>query len=420
MRRSVFFSLIAEIGASLSMFLTFRLASEFWGVSGFAEWIMARRLMAVIVPVITMGMDVGLTRAIASSRENLAQPYLLAACLVVGVMAAVTAVATVPFAQEISQIVFGNTTHADLVVPVFIMSAAYAFYVLLYGLLRGRFQIMEANLAHICAYGVLPLLAIFIFHTSPSQSIAAIGAAAAIATGFFLIKTLSVRQIGIRMLREATHQLVAYGGSRMVAAIMLMSLALLPASIAAYRAGIEAGGFVALALSVIGLAGSASAPIQLILLPMASAMWANGRLIELKAAFGRLELVIVCLGVAAVVVVPLIAPVISALVVGQRDPQLELALGFAGPAVGPFMYFVCGRQIIDACTVKGMNTRNLFFGALGFFIALVMLTAAGVGDVAAVMLSYSCAMLVIAVATGRTIRNLFSNPSVDTDEYFPK
>ncbi|MCB0257444.1 MAG: hypothetical protein KDI55_27285, partial [Anaerolineae bacterium] len=63
MRRSVVFSFVAEIGASLSMFLTFRLASEFWGVAGFAEWVMARRLMAFIVPVITMGMDVGLTRA---------------------------------------------------------------------------------------------------------------------------------------------------------------------------------------------------------------------------------------------------------------------------------------------------------------------------------------------------------------------
>jgi O-antigen/teichoic acid export membrane protein len=415
MRRSVFFSLIAEIGASLSMFLTFRLASEFWGVAGFAEWIMARRLMAVIVPVITMGMDVGLTRAIASSRESLAQPYLLAACLVVGVMAAVTAVAAVPFAQEMSQIFFGNTKHADLVVPVFIMSAAYAFYVLLYGFLRGKLQIMEANLAHVCAYGVLPLLAIFLFHRSPSQSIAAIGAAAAIMTGFVLFKSLSIQLVSISMLRDTTRHLVAYGGSRMVAAILLMSLALLPASIAAYRAGIEVGGFVALSLSVIGLAGSASAPIQLILLPMASAMWANGRRIELKAAFGRLELVIVCLGVAALVVVPLIAPVISALVVGQRNPQLEQALGYAGLAVGPFMYFVCGRQVIDACTVKGMNTRNLFFGALGFFIALVILMAAGVNDVAAVMLSYSFAMLVIAVATGRTIRSLFKNPSVDTD-----
>lgn len=420
MRRSVVFSFIAEIGASLSMFLTFRLASDFWGVSGFAEWIMARRLMAVIVPVMTMGMDVGLTRTIASSRPDSARSYLLAACLVVAFMLALTSITTVPFARDISRIIFGNTTHADLVVAVLIMSAAYAFYVLLYGLLRGQLRIMEANLAHIIAYGVLPLLVILGFHESPVQSITAIGGVAAIVTGFFLFRNVAIRSTRIPALREKTRQLVAYGGSRMVAAILLMSLALVPASIAAYRTGIEAGGFVALALSVIGLAGSVSAPIQLILLPMASAMWANGRQIELQVAFGRMEIVIICFGAAALLVVPLSAPVISTLVLGQRNLQLEQALSFAGPAVGPFVYFVCGRQVIDACSVKGINTHNLLFCALGFFAALAILLTLGISDVPAVMLSYSCAMLVLAVATGRAIRNLLKGASVDSGHGLPE
>lgn len=415
MRRSVFFSLLAEIGASLSMFLTFRLASDFWGVSGFAEWIMARRLMAFIVPVITLGMDVGLTRSVAGSRQDLAESYLLAACLAVGVMVAATAIVIVPLAPEISRIAFGGTEHGGLVVPVVIMSAAYAFYVLLYALLRGRLQIMEANLAHIIAYGVLPLSTIFFFHDSPAESITAIGATAAVVTAMAFLIRFPIRSASVAVLRDRMRELVGYGGTRMVAAVLLMSLALVPASTAAYLSGIEAGGFVALALSVIGLAGSASAPIQLILLPMASAMWVNGQKMELRLAFGRLERVIMFLGVVAILVVPLFAPMIAILVMGQRDPQLEQVLRFAGPAVGPFMYFVCGRQIVDACTVKGVNARNVLLGVVAFFAALAVLLAVGVANVTAVMLGYCCAMLVLAVATGGAIRSLLNESASSGD-----
>lgn len=402
------------------MFLTFRLASEFWGVAGFAEWVMARRLMAFIVPVITMGMDVGLTRAIASSRENCSQSYLQAACLVVGVMAAAATIAAVPLADEISRIVFGSIAHAELVLPVVFMSAAYAFYVLLYGCLRGRIQIMEANLAHIVAYGVLPLCVISMVHESPAQAITAIGVVAAIATGLVLVRYLSASSSGASALSSRTRELVSYGGTRMIAAMLLMSLALIPASIAAYRSGIEAGGFVALALSVVGLAGSASAPIQLILLPMASAMWAKGQREELKVAFGRLERVIIFLGIAALLIVPFSAPLVSILVVGKRQPELEQVLRLAALSVGPFMYFVCGRQVIDACTVKGTNTRNLLLGGLGFLVALGILLAFGVGDVTAVMLSYSSAMLVLAIATGWAIRSLFRGLSTQSGQGVPE
>jgi O-antigen/teichoic acid export membrane protein len=415
MRRSFIFSVIAEIGASLSMILTFRLASEFWGVAGFAEWIMARRLIAFVVPVMTMGMDVGLPRAVASSLAGLSHSYLAAASLVVTVMIVGVAAIMIPLASFVSQVIFGDAEHSRLVMPVVIMSAAYALYVLLYGFMRGRLQIMQANFAHIFFNGVLPLALIWLVHDSVELAISTIGVVVAVVTVAYLGSCLWSSFKSIDALPKRTHELADYGVPRMLAAILLMSLSLVPASIAAYRSGIEAGGFIALTLSIVGIAGCASAPIQVILLPLASSMWADGRRHELKNAFRRLEWVIVLLGALAFVIVPFVTPIIAMLVLGERNQLLEHALSFAGLAIGPFMYFVCGRQIVDACTARGINTRNLLLAGVCFLASLMLLYSFGVDDVAAIMLSYSVAMLVLAVATAHAVRGLVGSVSLGPD-----
>jgi hypothetical protein len=135
----------------------------------------------------------------------------------------------------------------------------------------------------------------------------------------------------------------------------------------------------------------------------------------LKNAFRRLEWVIVLLGALAFVIVPFVTPIIAMLVLGERNQLLEHALSFAGLAIGPFMYFVCGRQIVDACTARGINTRNLLLAGVCFLASLMLLYSFGVDDVAAIMLSYSVAMLVLAVATAHAVRGLVGSVSLGPD-----
>ncbi len=102
MRRSIAFSAIAELGATLSMVATFHIASDRWGMLGFAEWIMARRVLAFLLPLVTFGLDVGLPRAIARSPPGDGEGYLWAAVAIVLAMAASMGIVLLPLDQWIA------------------------------------------------------------------------------------------------------------------------------------------------------------------------------------------------------------------------------------------------------------------------------------------------------------------------------
>ena len=406
MRRTIAFSAIAELGATLSMVLTFRIANDRWGIVGFSEWILARRLLAFLLPVLTLGMDVGLPRAIAKSHIAGAEAYLLAAVAIVIATTVFSGAVLLPVDGWVARVVFGDSARSPLVAPIVLISAAYAFHILVYGYLRGRLRIMEANLAHILAFGVIPLVVLLVANSSVATAISATAAVIFLAAGVFLAVNLRFAERSGAVFREQVAELAHYGGPRMIAALLLMALSLFPASLVAFRSGIEAAGFVALAFSVVGLAGSACSPLGVVLLPLAASMWAKGRRAELLWEFRRLEKILLLLGIAAIVVIPVCAPVLAWIFLGERDPELLTALRLSGLAAAPFIYFVCARQVVDACSVDAWNTRNLLIAVASFAAAWFAFGAIGLDSIVVAMLSYACSMLVLALLTARTVRRL--------------
>ena len=188
-----------------------------------------------------------------------------------------------------------------------------------------------------------------------------------------------------------------------------MALSLFPASLVASRAGIEAAGFVALAFSVVGLAGSACTPVGVVLLPVAASMWAKGLRADLLLEFRRLERILVLLGILAIVVIPLSAPLLAWLLLGESEPALLTALGLSGLAAAPFIYFVCARQVVDACSVDAWNTRNLLVAVAAFVVSWFAFGATSFDAIVVAMLSYASAMLVLAFLTARTVRLLLKD-----------
>ena len=215
MRRTIAFSAIAELGATLSMVLTFRIANDRWGIVGFSEWILARRLLAFLLPVLTLGMDVGLPRAIAKSRADGAEAYLQAAVVLVFATTLLAGAVLLPFDEWVARAVFGDSTRSHLVAPIALMAGAYAFYTLVYGYLRGRLEIMEANLVHILAFGVAPLIVLLVANSSVAMAIAATGVAILLAAGTFLAARLRLIEPSAAVFREQLPELVHYGAPRM-------------------------------------------------------------------------------------------------------------------------------------------------------------------------------------------------------------
>lgn len=406
-RRAVAFAFIAELGATISMVATFRLANEWWAVSGFAEWIMSRRLIAFVVPLITVGLEVALVRSLARTEAGDSRPSEPAALLIVVTSAFFIAVVMLALPESISGLVFGDPKYADLVLPVVCVSVAYSLHVIHYAGLRGKARYMQANLAHITVFGVVPLAMIFMFSQSVAATLLAISVTVIVVTCLSMLVNSRWRPFTARQLASEVRDLLGYSAPRMVAALLLIALTLLPASMVATTSGIEAAGFVALALSIVGIAATASAPIQVVLLPTASAMWMDGRQRQLMEKFRVMEMVIVVLGVAAVVLMPFVAPLISIVILGFDDPSLKRMLFISSVAIGPFLYFVCGRHIIDACTSRPLNTYALLVSLIILVILAAVFRRLGIAAVDGVVSSYVLATIVLAVSTRIVIYRLF-------------
>ncbi|MCC7257961.1 MAG: hypothetical protein IT486_06285 [Gammaproteobacteria bacterium] len=215
-------------------------------------------------------------------------------------------------------------------------------------------------------------------------------------------------RLTIAQLGSAMRDLLTYSVPRMGAALLLIALTLLPASMAATTAGLDAAGLVALALSVVGIAATASAPIQVVLLPTASVMWADGRQSQLLANFRKMEMIVGVLGVMAAVLMPVVAPYISVVILGAEDPLLRRVLIISAVAIGPFVYFVCGRQVVDACTVRPLNTYNLVMALIAFLAFVAILRWLGLPEVDVIIGSYVLAVVVLAASTRIVIYRLFS------------
>lgn len=406
-RRVVAYALLAELGATASMIATFRLATDNWGVPGFGEWIMSRRLIAFVVPIVTVGLDIGLVRALAQPRDSEDRCSELAALLIIIASSMLAGIVMIAFPETISTLVFGSAGHVNLVLPVLCVSGAYALHVFHYAALRGRANYMLANLAHVLVYGVIPLAMILAFPESITTTLFSTAATVFALTVVSLAVSSRWGQPTVERLLAAVQDLLAYSAPRMVSALLMIALTLLPASMAAASAGIEVAGFVALALSVVGIAATASAPIQVVLLPTAASMWAGGQKEQLISGFRKMELGIGVVGVVAIALMPMAAPVISAAIVGADDPLLRRTLIISSAAIGPFLYFVCGRQVVDACSLRPLNTYNLVISLAAFVFAALMLRHSGFSEVVIIVGSYVLAVIVLAVLTRTVIYRIF-------------
>lgn len=401
----------------VSMVACFKIAAELWGDQGFGEWALARRLLSCLLPLIVCGLDVAIPRYVAIAgrgRGGLGAAEIMSgALLFTAASVTVVVAAAVSTQREIGALFFGDARYASLVSPLCFLIPGYALHILAYAYLRGSSRIAEANLIHVLMHGVFPLVALATHPASPQQAFWRLGAL--VTTLGLLAAVYAFRRSGMNPIAApaASRLLVGYGLHRMLAAFGLLLLATLPGTIAANRAGVAQAGFVVFGLSFIGLAGSAAAPLGVTLLPLASGLIAEGRLAELRALYRRLQWIILAGSLAAAALVWLLAARVTALFFGTANEEAAVVLRICAAGAGPYFYFCCMRNFIDAHTESGLNTRNVMIALLAFgFAAGFASLAGGIAAARIAVGAYVVALVVLALCTWRATDSLFSPRSV--------
>jgi O-antigen/teichoic acid export membrane protein len=406
MRRGIAFSVLAEFGATVSMVATFRLAVELWGNAGLGEWAISRRLLALLVPALTIGLDVALPWAIAKRLGDRANGQVAASTGTVLVLSAVLIPGLYIARNPVASLVFGDPQYVGLVMPVAGMAVGSALYVIVYGYLRGTMQIMKANLAHVLMYGIAPLVVMLTVRIDAATVMVMLAAASAVPCSVLLGRLVRRNTLPVRELVSDALAMAQFGASRVVGALLLILLSLAPASYVAATDGIAAGGFVALALSIVGMAGSLFVPLGVTLLPQATRLAAEGRLGVMRASFFKIERAILVSSAPVVVVGFAFAPVIAWILAGKTATDVVTPIRLAMLAIPPLVYFTASRPLIDACSTKAENTINIAYACVIFAAALIIGFSVFSNRTLIAMISYASALLGLAVLSWRSIRRI--------------
>lgn len=396
-RRDYVTTFVAEALVVVSYLAAFRLVALFLGTTGFGEYSLSRRTLSLLLPLVVLGVDVGVARYVSYAEANKSggsSAYPPAALAMLAASAGLISVVLLAFHDFWAQVFFGSPTYAGLVMAVPVLIVGGGLQVIAYSYLRGLARIQWANLFYVLNYAVVPVAAIVIFRNSVELMLVGLGA------GWMATSVVALSRLPLNFheLKARIGELARFGVPRIPGDFIAMVLFAMPGILVAHSADIRVAGIVAFGIAALGMIGTALTPVSFVLLPFASRMFAAGSVKQLRTEMAE----VVGITMAGTLVVVVIAEVFAGQIVNAY-----LGPGFAAGAdilrltmVGalPWGVYVTLRSVIDARHVRPVNARNMITAFLCFVILAVLLPRATDATTSAV-LAFVIALWILAGLT---------------------
>jgi O-antigen/teichoic acid export membrane protein len=401
-------TIVAEFLVVISMIATFRVALMFWGELGFGEWVLSRRILSFLGPLISCGLEFALIQSLAgrldSDRSAPVGNVFAGSLAIVLCTSLVLGTVLVLFPDSTASILYGNRAHSNLSLPLAILMLAYGVYVPGYAYFRGTLMFITAAYVHIIMFAVIPLISVIAFPASPRHALLAMGLMS-LALSMCVALLVGWREYngtlaGWREVRE----LARTGLPRMLSALGLIGLGALPGVIVANLEGVAVAGQVVFGITLVGVVATALTPVSVYLFPTLAHAHAKGELTVHASVLRRVTRWLWLLCITLLLAAWVLAPVVVELFFGQRVDTAVMALRLAALAAGPFAYFVLMRNWIEAGLHGGAITCHVL-SAVAVFLMLAAVASWTGGDAAlGVMLAYVTGVMVLSALTWNSAR----------------
>lgn len=359
----------AEGAVLLGTVLVYKLAALHFGNEGFEPYAVVRRTISFLQTVLLFGLGVALVRFVALSGNKPEQVGLLHAVVkplsLVGlIVLAICAVSPI----ALSRLFFGDPSHAELTMPIGLLTVGLLLHSLIYSYWRGSMEMGKANLLQVMNLAVVPNAAMW---WGPNMSVVlwSMGIAWCAFSAVGLLPVLLSRRTAISAGERS--RLLRYGLPRVPGDLVLASLLTIPVYLVNHVSGLTAGAQVAFGLTLVNLASSAYSPLSLLLLPAASGMLAQKRWPDLERRTQRIAWTALISGIAMVGIFQLIASPLLRWYLGKTGTAMETTCRVVFIAAIFMGVFVSLRSILDAYYTAPRNTFNLL-AAFGLFLVGVV------------------------------------------------
>lgn len=363
-----------------------------------------RRGVSLLSSFFQMGFMAAIARHVSLTDRSQAaarspKSYLVAALLLLSVVAAPFVVLANIFPQEVAEFGLGDDRLAHLVPAMTILVLGGIWHCCAFAYLQGELQIQMANGLAFLNLVVFPVTVFFIWEdtisglffaqgclVSGSSLLALIGiarSAGAFGRDSFLAHILSLWHYAVRRLPCDVGIAIVIGA---------------PALIAAHLYGTEVGGGVAFGTTLLSLAGTAVAPIAMILMPESSRLLKEGGLPRIRAYLRRRIRVYMLMGVVGVGGGQLLLRPAVELYLGEEFMHLIPVLRIILVGALPYLFYCGLRSVVDAVSYRPINARDVWLGLIAgtFVLALARSMITGVN---ALLFALLATLFVLAALT---------------------
>jgi O-antigen/teichoic acid export membrane protein len=410
MKKDMVVTFLTEFCVLVSALLAYKLVAHLFGKTLFEEYALIRRTVSLIQPALLLGLGVGIPRyvsfALKSEDPRAANSYFLTGLVLVMPFTAVVAIGLILFRRFFAYLFFGDMAYAGFLPPMSLMLIGLVLHAAVYSFYRGRLQMGRANLLQALNLAVVPLAALCLARRL-SGFLILMGAAWSGVAFVFLVEALKAIPLTLRGTKLRAKTLLGYGLQRVPGDFGLAALLALPATFTAHAAGIEKAGQVAFAISLLNMAGSAFAPIGLILLPKASRLIAEKREDELRRLARRILGATVALTVLGVAVFEVWARQIVELYLGRGFSDFVGVARMMMAGCLAYSVYVSMRSLIDAYHFKAVNTLNIFV-ALVVFCVLSFGASVAAKNPLWIVVSFVLALYVLGGLTFRVTHKILN------------
>jgi len=371
MKKFYILTFFTELLVLVSTFCTYKFTIIFLRPESFSEYILSRRILSFLQPFLLLGMGIAIPRFVAyehaKNRFKKRDSYFISALSILTCVSIIFLLTLNFFKSKIAFLLYGNSNYYNFLNAIFIMLIGLVLHISCYSYLRGKLNMIKANILQLITMGIIPPFA-FIGSSTTLEVLYKTG------IGWCFLSFVTVFVI-LRQLHwnkndffNSTKQILLYGIQRVPGAIGLSALFTLPATFTAHLSGIREAGFVAFGISVLTLLRTIFAPAGLILLPKISQLAAQKNYSLLKAYIKNTLKVTILLTLIIVIILEIFAKQILILYLGQNFP--ELIFIFRTIVIGSFAYsiYISMRSFIDAIHIKAINTLNIIVSLLIFLI----------------------------------------------------
>lgn len=377
--------------AAANLGLLLLLGSRFDGTA-VAGYLLARRVIAILEPAMTMGMHLSLVRYLATSGS--ARRLVLLSLIPIAATGLLTGGTAASAPLQWSELLLGSADLSEHSLPTVINALGIAMTTVAIGVLRGRERVNTATAIQISAIAFIPLAVATSIGSVP-RFLAISGLAQISLAALVIVLQLKPRP---DLARVPAREMFGFGVRVMLRDFAMMVLFWLPPYAIAHSIAVKVSGSFSLTLSLAITLASPVAPLAMSIMPLMARAKDRGDQAKLRQLVFWLVLFAAGASIVLIAVAGLVYDLIVSIALADTEPLGKLAsLTMIASAI-PLAIIYALRHFID---VQWSPFRNvvIILGAIGLFLlSLQLMHYLGIGVRVRIILAYAVAVWGIAAA----------------------